>query len=141
MGDNRMPIITDQLSLNGDATGIPGFDSRTLLGTKKAIVTLQTQSYSPWNVLGFRLNPFVSFTAGVIGTEEHKLFESKLYTKIGVGLLIYNDYLIFNSFQLSLAFYPDIPDRGSNLFRTNTIQNSDIVLPDFQVSNCVFQVI
>ena len=134
MGDNRMPIITDQLSLNGDATGIPGFDSRTLLGTNKAIVTLQTQSYSPWNVLGFRLNPFVSFTAGVIGTEEHKLFESKLYTKIGVGLLIYNDYLIFNSFQLSLAFYPDIPDRGSNLFRTNTIQNSDIVLPDFQVS-------
>jgi len=133
MGDNRMSIITDQLNINGDATGIAGFDSRTLLGTKKALLTLQTQSYAPWNLLGFRLNPFASFTMGVVGTEERKLFESKVYTKIGVGLLIYNDYLIFNSFQLSLAFYPSIPDRGTNLFKTNTIQNTDIILPDFQV--------
>lgn len=132
MGDNRMPIITDQLNINND-NGIAGFDSRTLLGTKKAVLTLQTQSYSPWNVFGFRLNPFTSFSMGVIGDEQNKLYKSRLYTKIGFGLLIYNDYLIFNSFQLSLAFYPDIPDYGENIMRTNTIQNTDIILPDFQV--------
>lgn len=132
LGDNRLAIITDQLNLNGD-NGIAGFYSRTLLGTKKAMLTLQTQSYSPWNVFGFRLNPFANVTLGVIGDEENKLYKSKVYTKIGIGLLIYNDYLIFNSFQLSLAFYPSIPDSGSNIFKSNTIQNNDIALPDFQV--------
>ena len=132
MGDNRMPIIKDQLNINND-NGIAGFDSRYLLGTKKALLTLQTQSYAPWNVFGFRLNPFASFTMGVIGDEQKKLYKGPVYTKIGIGLLIYNDYLIFNSFQLSLAFYPEIPGNGYNIFKTNTIQNTDITLPDFQV--------
>lgn len=133
MGDNRMPIYTDQLNLNG-VTGIPGFNSRTLVGTKKAVLNLQAQTYSPWNVMGFRVNPFVNFTAGVIGNEQNKLYDSRLYTKFGLGVLLYNDYLVFNSFQLSVAFYPSVPDRGSNLFMTNTIQNNDFLLPDFQVS-------
>jgi hypothetical protein len=136
MGDHRMPFVKDQLNLNGD-NGIPGFDSKTLLGTKKILLTLQTQSYSPWNIAGFRLNPFASLTMGVIGDSEHKLYNSKVYTKIGFGLLIYNDYLIFNSFQLSLAFYPDIPDSGYNIFKTNTFKNTDIALPDFQVGKPV----
>lgn len=134
-GDNRMPIITDQLNINED-NGIPGFDSRYLRGTKKALLTLQTQSYAPWNILGFRLNPFVSVTAGVIGDEQNKLYNSRVYSKIGVGLLIFNDYLVFNSFQLSVAFYPTVPgfeSDQSNVFRTNSFKNNDIELPDFQV--------
>jgi len=129
MGDHRIPIITDQLNLNSEF----GFDRRRVQGTKKVLLTLQTQSYSPWNVVGFRINPFANFTMGLIGTEEKKLYKSPLYSKIGLGVLLYNDYLIFNSFQLSVAFYPTIPGSGNNIFRTNTIQNTDITLPDFQV--------
>lgn len=132
MGDNRMPIYTDQLNLNGDK-GIPGFNSRTLVGTKKAVLNLQAQTYSPWNIMGFRVNPFVNFTMGVIGDEQHKLYKSPLYTKFGLGVLLYNDYLVFNSFQFSIAFYPTIPDSGNNIFKLNTIQNNDFILPDFQV--------
>ncbi len=135
-GDNRMPFIKDQLNLNG-GSGIQGFDSNTLLGTKKFILTLQTQGYSPWNVLGFRINPFANISMGVIGDDENKLYESKVYTKFGLGVLIQNDYLVFNSFQLSLAFYPDIPGSGSNIFKTNTFKNSDITLPDFQIGKPV----
>ena len=131
-GDNRMSIIKDQLNLNGQY-GIPGFDSTTLLGTKKALLTYQMQAYSPWNVVGFRLNPFANFTLGVIGDEEHKLYNSRVYPKFGLGVLITNDYLIFNGFQLSFAFYPTIPGQGDNIFKTNTISNTDIMLPDFQV--------
>lgn len=131
-GDNRMPFIKDQLNLNG-TNGIQGFDSTTLLGTKKFTLTLQTQTYSPWDVLGFRLNPFANITLGVIGDEENKLYESKIYSKFGLGLLIANDYLVFNSFQLSIAFYPNIPGSGENIFKTNTFRNNDITLPDFQI--------
>ena len=136
VGFNRMPIITDQLNLNGD-TGIPGFDSRTTLGTKKALLTLQTQTYSPWNLAGFRLNPFASFTMGILGNELKDLYSSKVYSKIGIGLLIYNDYLVFNSFQLSLAYYPSIPGRGNNLYQTNGIKNDQITLPNYQVGKPV----
>jgi hypothetical protein len=135
-GDNRFPIITDQLNLNGD-NGISGFDSRTLMGTKKALLTLQTQGYSPWNLFGFRLNPFANLTMGVIADEDTNLYQSKVYTKIGLGLLIYNDYLVFNSFQLSFAFFPDIPDNGSNIFKSNTFKNTDITLPNFEVGKPV----
>jgi len=132
MGDNRMPIYTDQLNINND-NGIAGFDSRTLRGTKKALITLQTQTFSPWNISGFRINPFANISLGVIGDEKHKLYKGPVYTKIGLGVLLYNDYLIFNSFQLSFAYYPNIPDQGYNIFKTNSIQNTDIRLPDFQV--------
>ncbi|MGV3458910.1 MAG: hypothetical protein ACO1N9_00500 [Flavobacterium sp.] len=132
LGDKRLATDYDLLNINGD-NGITGFDSQTLLGTKKVLLTLQTQSYSPWNLFGFRLNPFASYTMGIIGNEEVKLWESKVYSKIGVGVLIYNDYLVFNSFQFSLAFYPTMPGAGENLFRTNSFKNNDIRLPDFQV--------
>lgn len=135
-GDNRMPIVKDLLNLNGD-NGIQGFDSRTLLGTKKLLLTLQTQSYSPWDLWGFRLNPFANITLGIIGDEQTKLYESNIYSKIGLGLLIYNDYLVFNSFQISFAYYPSIPGQGQNIFRSNTFKNTDIPLPDYQIGKPV----
>lgn len=131
-GDNRMPFSKDRLNLGND-TGIQGFDSTTPLGTKKFILTLQTQSYTPWEVLGFRLNPFANITVGVIGDQYNKLYESKFYSKFGVGLLITNDYLVFSSFQLSFAYFPNIPGSGNNIFKTNSFKNNDIMLPDFQI--------
>lgn len=133
IGDNRIPYIKDQLTLTGP-TGIPGFESTELRGTSKLLITLQTQSYAPWNIVGFRINPFANFTMGVIGDRYNHIWESNLYCKFGMGVLIYNDYLIFNSFQLSVAFYPNIPGQGYNVFKNNTIKNNDIALPDFQVS-------
>lgn len=132
LGDKRLATDYDLLNINGE-NGITGFDSRTLLGTKKVLLTLQTQSYSPWNLFGFRLNPFISYTMGIVGDEQVKLWESKVYSKIGAGILIYNDYLVFNSFQFSFAFYPSMPGNGENIFRTNSFKNNDIRLPDFQV--------
>ncbi|RYJ41790.1 hypothetical protein [Flavobacterium beibuense] len=131
-GDNRAAIIKDQLNLSGDG-GIPDFNGANPLGTKKFTLKLQTQSYAPWDVFGFRLNPFANFTMGVIGDEELNLYKSKVYTQFGIGLLITNDYLVFNSFQLSLAFYPTIPGNGDNIFKTNSFKNNDIMLPDFQI--------
>jgi len=131
LGDHRLPIITDQLNLVNEL-GIYQSEKQ-VQGTKKFVLTLQTQSYSPWNVLGFRINPFANLTVGVLSTEAKKFYESQAYGTIGIGVLIYNDYLIFNSFQLSFSFSPNLPGRGYNVFRTNTLQNNDIILPDFQV--------
>jgi hypothetical protein len=131
-GNHRDSSIKDRLNIN-DANGIQGFDSPLLVGTKKLVMSLQTQSYVPGNWHGFRFSPFLNFTMAMLGDESNKMFDSKLYSKIGIGVLINNDYLVFNSFQLSIAFFPSIPNQGTNIFKTNTFKNSDLVIPDYQI--------
>jgi hypothetical protein len=69
----------------------------------------------------------------MLGDESNTVFENKLYSKVGIGVLINNDYLVFNSFQLSIAFYPNIPNEGYNVFKTNSFKNNDLAIPDYQI--------
>ena len=133
IGNNRLDSNYDKLSLNGANNGIDGFDSKTLFGTKKFLMTVQTQGYSPWRLIGFRLNPYMSYTAGMLGQEEIGFSKSKLYSQISLGIIISNDYLIFNSFQFSLSYYPNIPP-GNSIFQTNSISTSDFGLQNFELS-------
>lgn len=112
--------------------GIPGFNS-ALMGTKKYVLSLQTQFYSPWDVWGFRLNPYLNFSAAMLGEEGTSLTSSKLYSSIGLGVIIRNDYLVFNSFQLSFSFYPKIPGQGDNIFKTNAFETEDFGFQDFDL--------
>jgi len=131
-GNNREPIIKDRLNIN-EENGIGGFNSTLLLGTKKLLTTFQTQTYVPGNWHGFRFSPFFNFTLAMLGDESNTVFENKLYSKVGIGVLINNDYLVFNSFQLSIAFYPNIPNEGYNVFKKNSFKNNDLAIPDYQI--------
>jgi hypothetical protein len=145
IGNDRLKSKADYLALNenvpfqgtygagfqGDnGAGINGFDS-ALFGTKKLVLSLQTQLYSPWNIIGFRINPYINYTAAMLGNENIGLTKSKLYSSIGIGVMINNDYLVFNSFQFSISFYPNIPGQGNNIFKTNSYGTSDFGLQDF----------
>lgn len=133
IGNNRMDARGDYLTLNEDREGISGFGTRNLYGTKKWLMMMQTQSYSPWNAWGFRLNPFFTYTMGMLGDAENGFSNSRLYSQIGVGVIISNDYLVFSNFQLSFSFYPVIPDHGNNIFKTNSIKTEDFGLQDFNL--------
>ncbi|MBO3097103.1 hypothetical protein [Gelidibacter pelagius] len=112
--------------------GIPGFKS-DLMGTKKYVLSLQTQFYSPWEVWGFRLNPYVNLSAAALGNEDESVLKSKLYSSFSIGVIIRNDYLVFNSFQLSFSFYPQIPGQGNNIFKTNAYETDDFGFQDFDL--------
>lgn len=133
IGINRPNTISDRITLNGDS-GINGFNSEVLYGTKKLLVTFQTQGYSPWKVSGFRLNPYFSYTMGLLGKESVGFSSSKLYSQIGFGVIVSNDYLIFKSFQFSFSFYPNLPTDGGSFFKTNAINTSDFGLQNFEIS-------
>lgn len=130
-GFDREPIIKDQFNLSG-ANGIEGFNNR-LLGTRKALLSLQTQSYAPGIWYGFRFSPFLNFTFAMIGGQNDSFFNNKLYSKIGLGVLISNDFLVFNQFQLSVAYYPTIPFEGDNVFKFNSFNNDDFNLQNFTI--------
>ncbi len=135
IGNNRLENNIDKLTLNG-ASGVNGFDSNDLFGTKKMLITLQTQGYSPWQVLGFRLNPYFVLTAGMLGQKESGFKNSKVYSQIGLGVILSNDFLIFSTFQFSFSFYPNIPN-GNSIFKTNAISTIDFGLQGFEISKPV----
>lgn len=132
IGNNRIDSNYDRLTLNGANNGIDGFNSQSLFGTKKLLLTVQSQSYSPWRLIGFRLNPYVSYTAGMLGQKDINFSRSKLYSQISLGVIISNDYLIFNTFQFSFSYYPNIPD-GNSKYKTNAISTSDFGMQNFEI--------
>lgn len=132
VGNNRERSKGDLININ-EENGIPGYNSAELYGNKKMLLTLQTQGYSPWNVGGFRINPFVSYTMALLGDTTSELLGSQLYSQIGLGVIVSNDFLVFSSFQLSLAYYPSLPGDGSNIIKTNTFKTSDFGFQDFQI--------
>jgi hypothetical protein len=132
IGSNRVDIIGDKLNIN-EENGLAGFNS-ALYGTSKMVLSLQTQTYSPHSVLGFRLNPFFNYSIAVLGSPDNAMLRSKPYSKFTLGLLISNDYLVFSSFQLSLSYYPTIPYQGDNVFKTNTFETTDYGLQSFELA-------
>lgn len=132
IGNDRKPSWGDMLTLKGNS-GIQGFDSRTLYGTKKWLVTSQTQSYAPWNWIGFRINPYLSYSIGMLGDGPNGFSKSKAYSQVGVGVLISNDFLVFSTFQFSFSFYPTVPDDDHGVFKTNAFNTDDFGFMDFEL--------
>jgi hypothetical protein len=129
-GLNRLPY--DSLTLNR-GFGIEGFNSLALRGTKRMVLTLQTQSYAPWNVLGFSFGPYLIYSLGILGDTETGFRHHKVYSQLGLGVLIKNERLVFNTFQLSLSFYPLIPGKGHNIIKINSFKTTDFGFKDFQI--------
>ena len=121
VGINRKDFIRDRITLN-DQYGIYGFDTHEVFGTRKFVFNFQTQSYVPFSWLGFRMSPFVNFDLGFVGSEPRPFLSNDLYTKFGLGLIISNDYFVFDNIRLSFAIFPNMPGRGRNVldFNVNT---------------------
>lgn len=130
-GNNRDESFKDRL-IFFEANGLPGFNSR-LNGTQKWTLSFQTQSYIPGSWYGFRFSPYFNITLGSLA-DEKALFSSKVYPKFSIGALINNDFLVFNSFQISFSYYPTIPFEGDNIMKFNSFENTSLTLYDFQLS-------
>ena len=111
IGTRRLP--NEILSIN-DVLGINGFNSYAVLGTNRLLLKLQTQSYAPWNFIGFRFGPYLVYSLGMLGDGVSGIINSRVYSQIGLGVLIKNDYLVLNTFQFSISFYPIIPGKGKD---------------------------
>ncbi|MCX6320529.1 MAG: hypothetical protein NTX93_01825 [Bacteroidia bacterium] len=125
-------FYSDSLTLN-DGYGLDGFNSSSLSGNNRLLFTLQTQSYSPWNFIGFRFGPYITYSLGMLGDSETRFKNSKVYSQIGLGVLIKNANLVFNTFQISISFYPLIPGIGQDVFKMNSFRTTDFGFRDFEI--------
>lgn len=129
IGIKRLPY--DSLTLNS-GYGLDGFKSTALSGTRRLLLTLQTQSYLPWKLLGFRFGPYFVSSFGMLGDAETRLKKRKVYSQMGFGVLIKNENLVINTFQISVSFYPTIPGVGNNVLKTNSFRTTDFGFRDFE---------
>jgi hypothetical protein len=131
----------DSLTLN-DGYGLDGFNSLSISGTHRLLLTIQTQSYAPWRFIGFRFGPYLSYSMGMLGNAGAGFKNSKVYSRLGLGVLIKNENLVFNTFQFSISFYPLIPGIGQNVFKLNSFRTTDLGFRDFEIgkpNNIIFQ--
>jgi hypothetical protein len=129
-GINR--LINDNLSINDDY-GISGFNSSGMSGTHRLLLTLQTQSYAPGNILGFQFGPYLLLSFGMLGNSATGFRNSRVYSQFGIGTLIKNKYLVISTFQLSFSFYPVIPGNGANILKINSFKTNDFGFLDFDI--------
>jgi hypothetical protein len=125
-------VTYDSITLN-DGYGLDGFNSTQVSGTRRLLFKVQTQSYAPWSLIGFHFGPYLICSLGMVG-DVHKGFKnSKVYSQFGLGVLIRNENLVFNTFQISVSFYPTIPGIGHNLYKMNSFRTTDFGFRDFEI--------
>ncbi|MBN1791790.1 MAG: hypothetical protein JW830_14915 [Bacteroidales bacterium] len=125
-------FTNDSITLN-EGYGLDGFRSPTLTGTNRLLITSQTQLYAPWNLIGFHFGPFLIISLGMLGNEVGGFKNSKVYSQIGLGVLIKNENLVFSTFQISIVFYPSIPGKGRDIFKFNSFKTTDFGFRDFEI--------
>jgi len=125
-------FVNEFITLN-EGYGLDGFNSSELYGTSRMLLTLQTQSYAPMDFLGFRFGPYFNCSLGMLGNDATGFRNSQVYAQIGFGVLIKNEHLIINTFQISFAFYPIIPGTGNNILKMNSFRTTDFGFKDFAI--------
>jgi len=119
------------IDLNGSQ--MYGFNSDVLKGQSKAILNLETIFYTPYNVFGFRLAPVLLVSLGKIGYTFNQLSNSRIYQAYSVGLLVRNDNLVFQTFELSIGIYPYLPG-GNEAYVLNPVRSYRLRVRDFAIT-------
>ncbi len=83
--------------------------SDELRGNRKLVLGLESVLFSPVNVLGFRVAPFLSADIGWVARSGSKLFGNLPYQGYGIGFRFRNEAFTFNTFQVKFVYYSGIP--------------------------------
>jgi hypothetical protein len=90
-----------------------GVGSDFLIGTKRLVVNYENVLFSRVNLVGFRV-AFITFANfGLVSFPERSLLAGPLYQGYGIGFRLRNENLTFNSIQIRLAWYPNLPNNAS----------------------------
>ncbi|MFT3883932.1 MAG: hypothetical protein QM724_00445 [Flavobacteriales bacterium] len=117
------------ITLNG--TQLYGFSSNILRGVHKEVLDLETVAYAPYNLWGFRIAPVLLMGFGTIGDEHDPVFAGRIYSAFSLGLLVRNENLLVRTFEVSVGFFPYVPDKGGSLLEFNNFGSFSSRAADF----------
>ncbi|WP_259111840.1 hypothetical protein [Chryseobacterium sp. JUb7] len=94
------------------------------IGTKKLVLRYQLQLFVNKTWKNFHFSPYLTAAVGWLGLPDDKLLKTQANTKIGIGVLINNPYLVFNRIQISFTYYPRVPFDNNSVFDFNSNRNN-----------------
>lgn len=101
------------------------------IGTKKLVLRYQLQLFINKAWKNFHFSPYITAAAGWLAMPDEKLLKTHTNTKIGVGVLINNPFLVFNRIQVSFMYYPRVPFDNDHVFDFNSNRNNVMPLNGF----------
>lgn len=113
-----------------------GFNSDALRGTKRLTMGYENVLFSKLNIVGFRVAIISFANFGLVAFPERPLWRGPLYQGYGLGFRIRNENLTFNTFQVRIAYFPNIPNNSSpfryvfEAFPTIRFRDFDISAPE-----------
>jgi hypothetical protein len=101
------------------------------IGTKKLVLRYQLQLFVNKTWKNFHFSPYLTTAVGWLAMPNDKLLKTNANTKIGIGVLINNSYLVFNRIQISFTYYPRVPFDNNSVFDFNSNRNNVLPLNSF----------
>lgn len=121
-------------TLNINGSQMYGFSSPQLLDKSKMILNLEFVMYAPYKIIGFQFAPVLFYGFAGLGTNFGTMFSSTFYQAFALGLLIRNEYLVSNTFEISLGIYPYMPGSSNFSIKGNPIGNYDVKARDYFIN-------
>jgi len=101
------------------------------IGTKKLVLRYQLQLFVNKTWKNFHFSPYLTTAVGWLAMPNDSLMKTNANTKIGIGVLINNPYLVFNRIQISFTYYPKVPFDNNSVFDFNSNRNNVLPLNSF----------
>ncbi len=129
-GLKRFNTVEERLDLSNE--GIRGIRSDSLKGVRKLVFNFETVLFSRANIAGFRIAPYFFADIGMVNFGEKSFFSGPIYNGFGLGFRFRNENLTFNTFQIRLGIYPNIPNVDT--FRIAFGGEQKLLFRDFDIS-------
>ena len=104
--------LEDKLVID-DEYGIPGFRNDSVLGRHRLNLSVEQNVFLPREVFGFRFVVYAFSYLSWLGGYNEPVMLSNLYSSFGLGVRIRNNRLVFNTLQVQIAYFPNIPKNSS----------------------------
>jgi len=119
----------DRINLSG-SDEFPVYNG-DYIGTKKLVLRYQLQLFVNKTWKNFHFSPYLTTAVGWLGMPDDNLLKTTANTKIGIGVLINNPYLVFNRIQISFTYYPRVPFDNNSVFDFNSNRNNLLPMNSF----------
>lgn len=90
--------------------GFSGFKNDSVGGRQRLAINLESVLFSPADYYGFRFAFFGFADLGFLfGTNEF-VRQGEILSSVGLGVRIRNDNLVFNTLQIRIGYFPNLPE-------------------------------
>ncbi len=103
----------DEYLLYGKTDGFAGFRNDSARGDQRLTFSIESVIFTPGDLYGFKFAVFGFSDIGFLFDTNEFAYQGLLLSSIGLGIRIRNDNLLFNTFQVRLGFFPNLPQGSS----------------------------